>query len=560
MSGDFLALLASTPIILLLILMVGMRLSAVKAMPIVWIVTLGLALFAWDVPANFLLASNVNGLFVAFQILLIVFGALSLLFMLQESGAIASIKLGLTRISPDKRVQAIIIGWFFGGFIEGAAGFGTPAALVAPLLMSLGFPALAGAILALAFNSTTASFGAVGTPTLLGIDTSLNSPEVIQSVSAAGETYDGFIHHVGVWSALLHAIPSMILPILVVGLVTRFFGEKRSFKEGLDIWPFAIFAGVCFLTPYLLSAWLLGPEFPSLVGPLVGLAIIIPAVRSGFLVPKTVWDFPRKEKWESIWSGSIQTENTGNEGSVSLFRTLTPYLLVGLLLVISRIPVSGIGKCLAVINFKFTDLFGTGISNNFEPLKNPGVFPFVLITIFGFFIFRMKNEQISRVWKETFRKIKMPAIALFFAVPMVRLMMDSGYNDSNYSSMPIILADYLAGLSHGVWPVFAPFVGALGTFMAGSNTVSNMLFSMFQYSVADNLEISKTIVVSLQNVGGAIGNMICVHNIIAVCATVGLTGVEGLIIKRNLIPLAVYGLIAGVVGLVLTYIVLPGYF
>lgn len=204
--------------------------------------------------------------------------------------------------------------------------------------------------------------------------------------------------------------------------------------------------------------------------------------------------------------------------------------------------------------------FGTGISTNFEPLKNPGVFPFVLITIFGFFIFRMKNEQISRVWKETFRKIKMPAIALFFAVPMVRLMMDSGYNDSNYSSMPIILADYLAGLSHGVWPVFAPFVGALGTFMAGSNTVSNMLFSMFQYSVADNLEISKTIVVSLQNVGGAIGNMICVHNIIAVCATVGLTGVEGLIIKRNLIPLAVYGFITGIVGLVLTYIALPGYF
>jgi len=507
-----------------------------------------------------LLASNFNGLFVAFQIILIVFGALSLLFMLSGSGAIASINRGFTSISPDKRIQAIIIAWFFGGFIEGAAGFGTPAALVAPLLLSLGFPALAAAIIALAFNSTPVSFGAVGTPTLLGIGSSLNSPEILQSLTATGKTYNGFIHDIGVWSALIHAIPSLILPLLVLTLVTKFFGEKKSFREGLEIWPFAFFASLCYLLPYLLSAWLLGPEFPSLIGPLVGLAILIPCVRLGFLVPKTIWDFPNKDKWDPIWSGSIQSVGNHQGKPIPLFKAWIPYILVGILLVLSRISTLGIGKWLAGISFKFTNVFGTGISNSFEPLKNPGVFPFVFITLIGFFLYRMKKSQVTYVWKETLNKLKIPAIALCFAVPMVRLMMDSGNNSSNLSSMPIILANYLAEISHGIWPVFSPFVGVLGTFMAGSNTVSNMLFSMFQYSVADNLEISKTIVISLQNVGGAIGNMICVHNIIAVCATVGLTGVEGLIIKRNMIPVVVYGLIAGGLGFLLIYYWVPGLF
>lgn len=560
MANSFLSLLAFIPILLLFVLMVWARFPAIKAMPVTWIVTLGLAYYVWGVPVNTLLASNISGLVVAFQIMLIVFGALSLLFMLQESGAIASINRGFTKISSDRRVQAIIIAWFFGGFIEGAAGFGTPAALVAPLLMSLGFPALAAAIIALAFNSTPVSFGAVGTPTLLGIGSSLESPSVIQSVTDSGGTFNSFIHDVGAWSAAMHIIPSTLLLVLVSGLLTRFFGEKKSFREGLEIWPFALFSSLCFLVPYFLSAWLLGPEFPSIIGPLVGLAIIVPTAKAGFLIPKKVWDFPERGKWPLSWLGSIQAENTGQNKPVPLFRAWIPYILIGLLLVVSRVPSLGIGSWLSGISLKITNIFGTGLSSSFEPLKNPGLFPFILITLFGFLFFRMSREQSVFVWKETFSKIKMPAVALVFAVPMVRLMMDSGNNGSGFPGMPIVLANYLAGLSHGIWPLFAPFVGALGTFIAGSNTVSNMLFSIFQYSIAENLGISKTIILSLQNVGGAIGNMICVHNIIAVCATVGLTGVEGLIIKRNIVPVVIYGLIAGAVGLVIVYCIAPNLF
>lgn len=553
MTTGILAILASSPIIILFILMVWFRWPAVKAMPVAWMITMALVYFVWGVPLNWLLASNVNGLFIAFQILFIVFGALAVLFMLRESGAIEVINRGFTRISPDRRVQVIIIAWFFGGFIEGAAGFGTPAALVAPLLLSLGFPALAAVIVALVANSSPVSFGAVGTPTLLGIGASLISPETLEAVTGAGMNYADFVHHIGAWSAFIHSIPAIFLPLIVVVIMTRFFGEKRSFREGLEIWPYAILAGFCFVVPYLLSAWLLGPEFPSIIGPLTGLAIMIPLTRAGFLVPKTRWDFAEKVKWPAAWMGSISASTGDNGKKISLFKAWIPYILIGLLLVLSRMPLLPFNGWLSSVSIRFSNIFGTSVGNNFEPFKNPGLFPFVFIAVLGIFIFRMKREESLAVWKETFQKIKIPAIALFFAVPLVRLMMDSGSNPAQLDGMPLVMAGYLAGIFQGLWPVFAPFVGVLGTFISGSNTVSNMLFSLFQYSLAENLEISRTIVVSLQNVGGAIGNMICIHNIIAVCATVGLTGIEGLIIKRNIIPVVIYAVIAGLTGFLIIY-------
>ncbi len=248
---------------------------------------------------------------IAFKILFIVFGALLLLFTMRESGAIEAINRGFTNISADKRVQAIIIAWLFGGFIEGSAGFGTPAALAAPLLLSLGFPALAAVMVALIANVTPVSFGSVGTPTLMGIQSSLDIPSVQQHIAAIGHDLAEYMQQIGVWTALQHALPGLLLPLIMVAMMTRFFGEKRSIREGLAIWPYALFAGFCFVGPYVLVALLLGPEFPSLLGGLLGLAILIPATRAGFLVPKTTWDFPDKSAGKRTGVGSITMETVG---------------------------------------------------------------------------------------------------------------------------------------------------------------------------------------------------------------------------------------------------------
>lgn len=554
MSVGTLALLSVIPIAIIFVLMVGFRWPATKAMPLSFFVALALVLFVWETPLNWVLASSVNGVVIALKIIFIVFGALALLFTLRESGALTAINDGFRAISPDKRVQAIIIAWLFGSFIEASAGFGTPAALAAPLLLSLGFPALAAVMVSLIANSTAVSFGAVGTPTLIGIGTSLETPEVLATLSANGMDYSGFIHQIGTWTAVQHALPGILMPLIMVMMMTRYFGKRKSFKEGLEIWPYAVFAGLCFVVPYVVVAIFLGPEFPSIIGGLVGLGILIPSTKAGFLVPKRIWDFPDRDSWEKNWSGSIQVkENTDKEG-LGLFRAWMPYILIGLILILTRVRFLPLNDWIKSVKYESPELFGTSVTTDFDPLNIPGIMPFMLIALISIPLFKMGRKQVAVAWSEALKRISGPFVALIFAVPLVRIMMQSGVNPNGYMSMPIAMAESMAGLFQGAWPLVDPFIGALGAFMAGSNTVSNMLFSLFQYSIAENLGISRIVVISLQNIGGALGNMICVHNVIAACATVGLMGVEGILIKRNLIPMTIAAIIAGTVGLLVVFI------
>ena len=558
MSTGLLALFAVIPIAAIFVFMVGFRWPATRAMPLALLITIILILLIWHTPVNWIFASCIDGIIIALNILLIVFGALTVLFTLREAGVLNAINRGFVNISPDRRIQAIIIAWLFGGFIEGAAGFGTPAALAAPLLLSLGFPALAAVMVALIANCTPVSFGAVGTPTIIGIGSSLNTPEIIQTVTNDGITYTEFIKQVGLWTALQHSISGIFIPLIMVALMTRFFGTNKSIKEGLVVWPYAIFAGLCFVVPYFLVALLLGPEFPSLLGGLISLAIIIPATQAGFLQPKQPWDFPAKSDWDKNWTGSISIRDNEVNNDISVFKAWIPYALIGIILVLTRIRNLPFNAWVKSINFQYKDILGTTVSGNFDPLYIPGIMPFIFVALLCIPIFSMSMKQVGLAWGEAVRRIKNPFIALVFAVPMVRVMMFSGNNPEEIISMPIAMATWMAQVFQKAWPLVDSLVGVLGAFIAGSNTVSNMLFALFQFSIAEQLEISRIIVVSLQNVGGAIGNMICIHNIIAACATVGLAGVEGIIIKRNLIPVAIVSIITGVIGLILIYIVVPG--
>ncbi len=559
MSPGVLALIAFVPIAIIFILMVGLRWGATSAMPVAFVAAVLLAVFVWDTPMNWIYAASLNGAAIATQLLIIIFGALLVLFTLRETGALAAINRGFTAISPDRRVQAIIIAWLFGSFIEGAAGFGTPAALAAPLLLSLGFPALAAVMVSLIANSTSVSFGAVGTPTLIGVGQTLNTPELLEQIGAVME-YSNFIYQVGFWTALLHSLPGIFVPLMLVVMMTRFFGENRSAKEGLVIWPYAIFAGLCFVVPYLLVAWLLGPEFPSLLGGLIGLTIILVTTRAGFLVPKESWDFPDKGKWEKNWMGSISMSSNEANSKISILAAWMPYVLIALLLVLTRLRSLPFGDWIkSVLTIEYSQLFGTSIGNAFNVLYIPGIMPFILVALLCIPIYRMSRKQVRLAWSETFMRIKNPTIALLFAVPLVRVMMQSGAG-GDLNSMPLAMAEGVIKIFQEAWPLVASFIGALGAFMAGSNTVSNMLFALLQFSIAEQLEVSRIIIVALSEVGGAIGNMICVHNVVAACATVGLVGVEGILIKRNLIPMTIYGITAGVIGLILVYLLLPGLF
>ncbi|SDI59974.1 L-lactate permease [Natribacillus halophilus] len=231
-------LLALFPIILIFFLIVLLRWSAKAAMPIALVLTALIAIVIWGAEVAQVSAAVIHGIVLALEILFIVFGALLLLNTLKESGALQTIRASFTSISPDRRIQAIIIAWLFGCFIEGASGFGTPAVVAAPLLVAIGFPAMAAVMVALVIQSSPVSFGAVGTPILVGVGSGLEGQESVMA-ALGSMPFDEFIHSVGAQVALTHGLAGILVPLLMAGLLTRFFGKSRSFLEGFKVWKFA---------------------------------------------------------------------------------------------------------------------------------------------------------------------------------------------------------------------------------------------------------------------------------------------------------------------------------
>jgi lactate permease len=510
----------------------------------------------WRVPPARVAASTVEGLVIAAEILFIVFGAILLLDTLRRSGAITSIRRGFSHISTDRRVQVVIIAWLFGSFIEGASGFGTPAAIAGPLMVALGFPASAAVMIGMMIQSTPVTFGAVGTPIIVGVTGGLRSAALDRQLEAAGLTFEQYRQTITAFAAVIHGVVGVLIPLLMIMMMTRFFGPRRSFTEGLSIAPFAIFGGLAFTIPYALTGVFLGPEFPSLLGALVGLAVVTFAASRGFLLPKDTWDFPPRSEWRSDWVGAVEagTNLPGARRPLPIWLAWTPYVLVALLLVVSRIPALGVKDVLTSVRLEWADIFGGGVTASTTPLYLPATVLMVVVVVTSV-IHRMSAGEIAAALRDSARVLVGAGFVLVFTVPMVRVYINSNVNELQIASMPLAMAEWVAQHAGAVWPLFAPLVGALGAFIAGSNTVSNLMFSLFQHGVAERLLISGAVVVALQAVGAAAGNMIAIHNVVAASATVGLLGQEGATLRRTALPTLYYVVAAGVIGLVLIEVV-----
>ena len=554
MSTGLLALLAFSPILLAAILLIGLRWPTKHAMPLVYLLTACVGLFAWDMSFNRVLASTVQGLLITLGLLWIIFGAILLLNTLKHSGGITAIRAGFATISPDRRIQAIIIAWLFGCFIEGASGFGTPAAIAAPLLVAIGFPAMAAVLMGMLVQSTPVSFGAVGTPIIVGVNTGLDSATIGAQLLEQGSSWAQFMQLITSEVAIVHAIVGTVMPLVMVLMLTRFFGAEKSWKAGFAVLPFALFAGISFTIPYALTGVFLGPEFPSLAGGLIGLAIVTSAARMGFLLPKTTWDFAPADKWPAEWLGTVEMKlDQLTAKPMSALRAWLPYVLVGVLLVISRI-FPEVSAALKGVMLNFPDLLGeTGVSANFQPLYLPGGI-LVAVVLATFFLHGMKLRALGSAVKESSGVLLSAGFVLLFTVPMVRILINSGVNAAELSSMPILMARWVADSVGSVYPLLAPSVGALGAFIAGSNTVSNMMFSQFQFGVASSLGISSALIVSAQAIGAAAGNMVAIHNVVAASATVGLLGREGSILRKTIWPTLYYVLFTGLIALFAVYV------
>jgi lactate permease len=563
MNTPLLALISLLPIVVVGVFLVVLRWPATRVMPMSYATAVALALGVWGVSAVQVAAATINGLVVALTLLYIIFGAILLLNTLKESGALRTIRQGFTSVTRDRRIQVIIVAWLFGSFIEGASGFGTPAAVAVPLLVGLGFPGMAAVTAGMIIQSTPVSFGAAGTPILVGVSTGL-SPDAAVQAFATQMTGDWttFLGVIAFRVALLHAIAGTLIPLILVAVMTRFFGPNRSAVDGLRIWKFALFASVSMTVPYVAAAYLLGPEFPSLIGSLVGLSIVVPAARRGFLVPAAadIWDFEGREAWPSEWTGRIEMrEDDDGRLPMSMLLAWAPYVLVAVLLLVTRLQALPFASWLQAWTLSWRNIFGTGISAAAQPLYLPGTV-FVLVSFLTYVLHRPSSAAYAKAWGSSIGTAAAASFALLFTVPMVQVFINTGGGSAGYDQMPLMLADGVAGLAGSAWPMFAPFIGGLGAAVAGSNTVSNMMFSLFQFNMGQRIGVDPVWIVALQAVGGAAGNMICVHNVVAASAVVGLLGKEGAVIRLTLLPFVYYALLPGAIGYVIVWHAQKGLF
>ena len=541
------ALLALLPLAAALILMIGFKFSSGKALGISLVITCVLVLTVWKMDVTSVAGYLLYGALKALDLLLIIGGAILLLNTLRRTGIMDVINSGFRRISPDPRIQAIIIAYLFGAFIEGAAGYGTPAALAAPLLVGLGFPPVAACAVALISNSTPVPFAAVGTPTLM------NMTNLSAAITAEGGAVEEFTRQVTHKTCLYLGLAGIIIPLVLVVFLVLFFGKERKITYIIEMIPFSLAAALSFLVPYYLLGTYLGPEFASILGSVAGLVITVGLARKRILVPKHVWEFAEANSAAAEQTSVDSDKLAAPISFVSVAKAWMPYALIAIILLATRIPVFGLKGWLNSISIHIPSILGnTSLSYDLALAYNPGLIPFMLVSLILIWIKRksLTKKEVKLIFSKTGKQLLTISIALFCGIGMVQIMIGSGANHSGIDSMLNLISTGITSTAGKYFPIISPLLGVFGAFVSGSCTVSGILFGPLQFKTANLLGLNEASIIALQMAGGAIGNMICIHNVIAVASTTNALGNEGKIISRNLLPCLLYTGLALVVYLI----------
>ena len=512
-------LVSILPVLGPLVFLVLFKMSAKKGMTISMILMMILAIVVWQVSFSVIFASVFIGIHKSLTIILILLGALTLVNTLKNTKAIKRINQGFETISKDKRILAVIIAFLFGALIEGASGFGTPAAITGPLLVGMGFNPLTAVIVALVADSTPVSFGAVGTPLAVGLgDLGLNLNEIAVNIT-----------FIDLFSGVF--IPTIVVIMFV--LLNKEY-KNNKMKRIIEIIPWTIFVGLVYVVIAYLTALFIGFEFVSIITPIFTLIIITISTRYGFLVPN-------KEKTQEI-----------EKPEMSLFKAWSPYLVVVLLLLLTRV-IDPLKNFLLSIDFlSLNNVFNTSLSSQFAILYSPGAI-LLVASVFASLYQKSGLKDVKDAILDTRKVILGALLALIPTLIMVTIYTNSQYNGLNLESMPTYFANNLGSIFGDMWPIMSPFLGMVGSFVSGSSTVSNLTFGKVQYSIANSVNINMNVVMAEQVIGSAVGNMICVHNVVAAASVVGLENQEGIIIKKTIVPALIYTLLVAIVSFIILF-------
>ncbi|MFA9446599.1 L-lactate permease [Egicoccus sp. AB-alg6-2] len=544
------AVWAGIPIMVVLVLMVGRRWAASRAGLVGAALALAIAVVAFDLGrgspaeapgAGAFLGTFGEALFTSATILWIVIPALAIHHLQVATGATDRLRLALAGLAADPRLFALLIGWFFALFVEGAAGFGASVALAAPFLVGVGYRPLDAVVVAMLGHAIGVSFGAIGTP-------------IVPQVAATGLT--GL--QIAAPTARLHLAGGWLLLVAMMLIASRAVGRPARGA----IWGWTALAGVAFLVPYWLIATFVGPELPTLGGALIGVGVFVAALKLAGrhrdavgrpalpVLPATPPPTPPIERRglaqapagpqpvpgaEASRKREVERRPTGAE----LLRAAAPYLVLIALVLLTRL-VPPIRDPLRAVELAWS--LPGGFAGSFRPLAHPGTLLSVSF-LGGALLTRAGAGSVSGALRTTFPQLAGVTVALVAMLSLARIMVHAGMTQS--------LAEAAAAGAGAAWPVLAPLVGVLGTFVTGSATASNVLFTDLQVATAQTLDLPLPPMVAAQGYGAAVGNVVCPHNIVAAGATVGLTGGEGEVLRRTMAPALLYAVVGGLLVLVM---------
>ena len=463
-------------------------------------IAVAIAIIAYGMPAQLALLATFDGiLFGLWPVAWIVVTAVYIYNLSVKTGQFEVIKNSLASISDDRRVQALLIAFSFGAFLEGAAGFGTPVAISAAMLAGLGFVPLYAAGICLLANTAPVAFGAIGIP-------------IIVAGQVSGVDTMAISQLVGRTLPFLSVIIPLYLVILMAG-----------WKKGLEVWPVALVSGASFAITQFLSSNYLGPMLPDILASIASMVATVLFLQ--FWQPKESWRFEH----EAAAAGKEKLRYTGGQ----VFRAWAPFVLLSLFVAawgikpikdfldyytLYKFPISGLHNMVirgdkpmaAIYSFNLLSAAGTAI---------------LFAALFSIPVMGASLSTAAKVAGATFKTLRWPIVTIATILGFAYIM--------NFSGMAITLGLAFAATGH-FFPFFAPLLGWVGVFMTGSDTSTNALFGKLQEVTATRIGVDPVITVSANTCGGVCGKMISPQSIAVATAATGLVGREGDIFRFTL--------------------------
>lgn len=506
-------LLALSPIVTVLILMVGLRWGGSRAGPIGWLVALVVGVLFFGATPEVLFYSQVRGVLLSLYVLYIIWMALVLYHVVNEAGAIAVIGRSISRLTEDRTLQLLLLSWAFSSFLQGVAGFGVPIAVVAPLLIGLGF-------------SPVISVAAVA----IGHSWSVTYGDIASSFQAliAATGLEGYA--LAPWSSVFLGLACFCCGLAAVHTYSGLRGVRRALVAIL------IVGAAMSLTQYVLAVHGLW----NVAGFVAGLAGLV----AGGVVARL--PFYRRGPAEA----GASRESAGSGGGPGPLLAVSPYLILVLLVTAAELvpPVHGFLNQV-VIGVSLPEMSTSqGWVTEAGPARGISIFGHAgallgYTCVVAYLLFRRAGHYrpgvVARIWRGTLSSAVPSTVGIASMVGMAMIM--------DHCGMVHLLARGISEGVGGAFPMFSPLIGTLGAFMTGSNTNSNVIFAPLQQTTAQLIGVNALVVLGAQTTGGALGSMLAPAKVIVGCSTAGLGGREGEVLKKTL-PYGV--LIALFIGLV----------